>query len=178
MQIISFIFEGIELRKCPNVKVNHGQAQLYCSRDGRFFSVTRRTIRPVKHHFPPTDRTPGRHCHNGKRGAAYPMMCNFGCRSCHSLIYETWIGPRTPGMQIDHLNGIVTDYRADNLQEVTPRENMRRAKLLRLLKQYNLPYYEQIKYDREALLRYFRRYDIVTPEQQIENELNSHLYDN
>ena len=131
----SFIFEGVEIRRCPNAKPDQGKAQLYCSEDGRFFSVTRRSIRQVQHHFSPSNRTPGRHCHNGKRGNCYPTMRHFGNRACHLLIYETWVGPRTPGMQIDHLNGDVLDYRACNLEQVTPSENMRRAKYLRIMRE-------------------------------------------
>jgi hypothetical protein len=62
-------------------------------------------------------------------------MVNFGGRLCHHLIYETWVGPRTPGMQIDHVNGDPLDYRACNLEQVTPSENMRRAKYLRVMRQ-------------------------------------------
>ena len=55
----------------------------------------------------------------------------------------TWLGPRpivvTPEgnaipMQIDHLNGNILDWRADNLQYVTPEENNKRARLLRALR--------------------------------------------
>ena len=61
-------------------------------------------------------------------------MRNFGNKKCHILIYEAWIGPRTPGMQIDHLNGNVLDYRARNLEQVSPKENMRRSKRLQALR--------------------------------------------
>ena len=131
----AFIFEGIEIRRCPNAKPNHGKAQLYCSADGRFFSISRRSIHQVKHNFSPCSRTPGRLCHNGKRGNLYPIMVNFGGRLCHHLIYETWMGERKPGMQIDHVNGDILDYRACNLEQVTPKENMRRAKYLRVMRQ-------------------------------------------
>ncbi len=130
------MFEGVELRRCLNAKPRHGTAQLYCSEDGRFFSVTRRSIRQIKHHFTPYDRTPGRGCHNGKRGNMYPKMRDFSNRLCHHLIYETWVGPRTPGMEIDHLNGDVLDYRASNLEMVTPSENIRRAKYLAIMREY------------------------------------------
>ena len=62
------------------------------------------------------------------------IMRDFGAKLCHILIYEAWVGERTPGMQIDHINGIPTDNRADNLQEVTPAENNRRRTLLNKLR--------------------------------------------
>lgn len=100
-------------------------------------------------------------------------MRNFGGKRCHILIYEAWIGERTPGMQIDHINGIPTDNRADNLQEVTPAENIKRAKLLRLLRKFNLPYYNEIKFNRQRLLDYFAQYDIVDPANLMENQFRS-----
>ena len=65
-------------------------------------------------------------------------MINYGRKFCHILIYEAWIGPRQPGMQIDHLNGNVLDYRARNLEMVTPRENMRRSMRLRALRKMGM----------------------------------------
>lgn len=124
-----FVHEGITLRLCRNAKPRHGSAQLYCSEDGRFFSVTRRSVREVKPSW----------TKNFKRKtnvhSNYPMMKNFtGVCLCHHLVYETWIGPRTPGMEIDHLNGYIYNWSASNLQEVAPAENIRRAKILRKLR--------------------------------------------
>ena len=128
--------EQVLLRRCNAPR--YGQCQLYCASDGRFFSVSRRSVMQVRHHFSPSHATPGRLCHNGKRGCLYPDMINFGNKACHILIYEAWIGPRTPGMQIDHLNGNVLDYRARNLEQVTPSENMRRSMRLRALRKMGM----------------------------------------
>ena len=46
----------------------------------------------------------------------------------------TWIGPRPQGYEIDHLNGDILNWSADNLQYVTPEENRRRAVILRELR--------------------------------------------
>jgi hypothetical protein len=41
-------------------------------------------------------------------------------------------------MQIDHLNGNILDYRARNLEMVTPRENIRRSMRLRALRKMGM----------------------------------------
>ena len=41
-------------------------------------------------------------------------------------------------MQIDHLNGNVLDYRARNLEQVTPSENIRRSMRLRALRKMGM----------------------------------------
>jgi len=89
----------------------------------------------VLHNFSPTNRTPGRYCHNGKRGNAYPSMRNFGGKNCHVLMAFTFHGARPDGYQCDHINGVVTDYSAANLEWVTPAENRRRAKYLRFMRE-------------------------------------------
>ena len=125
-----FVHEGIRLRLCRNAKPRPPRkVQLYCSEDGRFFTVSRRSVHEVKpswtKNFKPKPNVHSR----------YPRMQNFiGVCLCHHLVYEAWIGPRTPGMQIDHLNGYIFNWSASNLQEVTPAENIRRAKILRKLR--------------------------------------------
>ena len=49
-------------------------------------------------------------------------------------MWEAWIGPRKKGMQIDHINGNMLDYRLENLEEVTPYVNRERAKIIRALR--------------------------------------------
>ncbi len=97
---------------------------LFATPDGKFFNAKGRQL---KHAFSPA-------CAKRRGGSAYPYMVNFGARLCHHLIYETFIGPRTPGMEIDHINGDKFDYSVSNLQEITPAENRRRAKILRQLR--------------------------------------------
>jgi len=125
--------EQVLLRRCNAPRCGH--CQLYCASDGRFFSVSRRSVMQVKHNFSPSTQ---RLSHNGKRGCLYPIMSHYGGKACHILIYEAWIGPRTPGMQIDHLNGNVFDYRARNLEQVTPSENIRRSMRLRALRKMGM----------------------------------------
>ena len=44
------------------------------------------------------------------------------CR-VHQIVYETFIGPVPEGLVIDHINGIKTDNRLENLRAVTNAEN-------------------------------------------------------
>ena len=68
------------------------------------------------------------------------------------------------------LNGDRCDYRADNLQYVTPAENVKRARLLRILRSIGRDPKEM---SREELLDIFKKYEIISPDQQIEEELSN-----
>lgn len=85
--------------------------------------------------------------------SAYPGMVNFSNRLCHHLVWETFVGPRTKGLEIDHINGNKLDWSLANLEEVTPAENRRRAKYLRALRQL-IPLHAQT-FTREDYLRFF-----------------------
>lgn len=41
----------------------------------------------------------------------------------HRLVIEAFTGPRPPGLQVAHTNGVPTDNRAENLRWVTPKQN-------------------------------------------------------
>lgn len=103
--------------------------------------------------------SPGAQNHKG--GSAYPSMQHYGGRLCHHLIYETWVGPRTPGMEIDHINGDKMNWSLDNLEEVTPAENRKRAVLLRALRYGGR---DPKQMTRDELQAIFRKYRIVNPE--------------
>ena len=61
-------------------------------------------------------------------------MRQYGNCTCHMLMAATWVGLRPAGVKIDHINGDMLDWRADNLQYVTQAENHRRARILRSLR--------------------------------------------
>ena len=59
---------------------------------------------------------------------------NKGILVSHA-VYTAFVGPIPEGMVIDHLNGITTDNTPENLEEVTPAENRRRAQYLRIMRE-------------------------------------------
>ena len=155
------LVDGTIVRKCPTDK------PLYCSRAGKFYSIHNAiltddgwVLREVKPNFSPAMRTPGRHCHNGRRGCVYPIMRQYDKQLCHKLIALTWIGPRPQGMEIDHVNGNILDWSVENLEYVTPAENRKRARLLRVLRSIGR---DPLKMSREELLEIFRKYEFVNP---------------
>ena len=122
--------EGVELRQCP-LDATNGKI-LYCSREGKFYSRKQTAegateMREVKYCF-----NPGMQHHKG--GSAYPKMRQFNNQLCHKLIALTWIGQRPQGYEIDHINGDIMNWSADNLEYVTPEENRKRAKILHAMR--------------------------------------------
>ena len=156
---------GTIVKKCPTIK------PLYCSKDGRFFSVHNMQITDegcIMHELKPCFN-PCKQNHNG--GSAYPEMSHFGNRSCHQLIWEAWVGPRTPGMEIDHVNGDKMNWSLDNLEEVTPEENRKRAKLLRILRSNGR---DPKQMTRDELQAIFRKYRLVDPYDASKKRLHPH----
>ena len=119
---------------------------LFAGTDGKFYN---KNGKQLKFCF-----NPGMVHHKG--GSAYPKMANYANRLCHHLIWETFVGPRTKGMEIDHINGDKLDWSLGNLQEVTPAENRRRAKILRELR--HLHGIEPLLLRRDQLLAIFENY--------------------
>lgn len=126
-----------------------GGKVLWAHKDGYFLNAQGQK---VKH-----DYFPNRPSRNNGGHALYPRIRNYGGKVCHVLMYEAWYGARTKGMEIDHLNGDKLDYRPSNLQEVTPAENRRRAKILRAMRAVGL---DPRTYSREELLAIFQKYTI------------------
>lgn len=62
----------------------------------------------------------------------YPYVTIYGdnartCRKVHRLVSTAFLGPRPPGLQCNHINGIKTDNRVENLEWVTCLRNQQHA---------------------------------------------------
>ena len=125
---------------------------LFVGTDGRFYNANGRELKAC---FSPFSQT-------RPKGYCYPCMRHFCNRCCHHLVYETFVGPRTKGLEIDHINGNKLDWSLDNLQEVTPAENRKRAKLLRVLRSIGR---DPLQMSRAELLDIFNRYEFTNPKE-------------
>ena len=143
-------------KRCPTKKA------LYCSKDGHFFSLTGggSCLREVKPGYSKKFREGGYIVSATGNGSSYPYVHASGEKTCHSLMWETWVGKRTKGMQIDHLNGEKLDWSLENLEEVTPAENYKRAKLLRELRSIGRDPKQMSRTELQAIFRKYR-YDKV-----------------
>ena len=159
--------DGTEVRLCPLEKTDG--KPLYCSREGVFYSrrMTKgvfRFRRIVVNRTPPRDT---RLCHT-----RYPYVRQYGSAMCHTLMALTWIGPRPDGCECDHINGNIYDWRADNLEWVTPAENRKRAVILRarrmIARQDNDPSKNPANMKPEELLKLFNSYNAERPSDETE----------
>ena len=119
--------DSTEVRLCPLDRTKG--IPIYCSRSGLFFSYANGELKKVKPYA-------NRHfkCKSNVH-SDYPKLQHYlGNARVHMLMALTWIGPSPAGHVVDHLNGNIFDWSADNLQWVIPAENHKRARLLRVLR--------------------------------------------
>lgn len=139
-----------------------GGKTLFAGADGKFYSAQGRELKPslVRRQTSPSSH-----------GGDYPMMRNFQHRLCHHLIWETFVGPCTPGMEIDHINGNRLDWSLRNLDEVTPAENRKRAKILRILRASGI---DPFTVGNDNLKALFASFDLANPDDRMIRELTHH----
>ena len=117
--------DGTEVRLIP---VERTGRPLYASRDGHVYSWHRTAFRQLKPQYAtyPCSKA------NGRRKQRYLKMTDrYAYIYAHHAVLYAWVGPCPKGFECDHLNGITTDNRLENLEWVTPEENRRRAVALR-----------------------------------------------
>lgn len=165
------LVDGTIVKKCPTIK------PLYCSEDGRFFSVHNMQITDegcIMRELKP-DNNPAKRVRNQNssvhHGLAYPDMRGFGIRPCHHLVWETFVGPRTKGMEIDHLNGNILDWSLANLEEVTPAENRKRAKILRAMRKAGT---DPTTIPQSRLKAIFASFDLMDGAKQMDLDISRH----
>jgi hypothetical protein len=165
------LVDGTIVKKCPTVK------PLYCSKDGRFFSVHNMQITDegcIMHELTPAFGPAARVRNQNSavsHGIAYPSMRHFGNRTCHHLIWETFVGSRTKGMEIDHINGNIRDWSLSNLEEVTPAENRKRAKILRAMRAAGN---DPTNITQARLKQIFASYELMDGAEQMSREMSRH----
>ena len=189
-----------ELHHCQRALPRRGgEGRLFCSSNKRWFHLhADGQLTEIEHLFSPAMRTPGRQCHNGKRGCSYPNMRDFSEINCHILVYEAWIGERDLTKEIDHKNGDVLDYSVENLEQVTRSENSwRSTHVLQVLraKSINPTTYTGSQMDKwfaifralemsarnpadlpaSELLDLFHHFRLVDPAKQMDFELTHHM---
>ena len=97
-------------------------------------------------------------------------------------IYIAWVGPIKPGMTIDHINGVSSDNRVENLRQIDLRTNLRDAGFTKKLRNKGI---NPATIDRTYLLRYFNRMAALKVEitmyrykKLTKQQLKSIIYDN
>ena len=107
--------------------------QLYVTRAGNFFSLSSKGLDSAKPGY--SLRSAAR-----KNGSMwkYSYMTHFSGICCHKAVYWAWKGAVPAGRQIDHIDGDPLNNHIDNLEAVTPAENISRAKRLRRLRKLGI----------------------------------------
>ena len=160
-----FLEDGTEVRLLPLEKT--GGKALYVSADGRCFSYFRCVLRLAK----PQADTSKTNRFNAHRKQKYLRMTRYGNILVHIAVATVWIGPRLDGYECDHLNGITTDNRVENLQWVTPAENRKRAKILRCMRDAGN---DPKQYSTARLKAIFAQYSLMDGAQQMKREMSKH----
>ena len=124
--------QQLTLTQCVIPEKRRCKATLYSDGMRHFFSFSRNGLGEVFDNFPPSRRTPGKYCRNGKSGSDYPQMREFGYWYCHIIVLLTFQGPRPVGedgipFEGDHKNGNIFDYSNENLEWVSRQENRWRS---------------------------------------------------
>ena len=162
--------DGTEIRLVLPLE-RTGNRHLYVTASGRAFSHVRvkdkktGVMRWIYREQVLFTLTPSKLSVNANRKQRYYVMPHHGDIYLHIAVCLAWNGPRPDGYECDHINGIVSDNRASNLQWVTPEENQKRAVILRarrmVARQDNDPSKDPKNMSSEELLQLFNLYNVA-----------------
>ena len=162
--------DGTEIRLVLPLE-RTGNRHLYVTASGRAFSHVRvkdkktGVTRWIYREQVLFTLTPGKLSVNANRKQRYYVMPHHGDIYLHIAVCLAWNGPCPDGYECDHINGIVSDNRASNLQWVTPAENRKRAVILRarrmVARQDNDPSKLPENMNPEELLALFNAYNVA-----------------
>lgn len=169
--------DGTEIRLVLPLE-RTGNRHLYVTASGRAFSHVRvKDKKTGVTHWIYREQalftlTPGKLSVNANRKQRYYVMPHHGDIYLHIAVCLAWNGPRPDDYECDHINGIVSDNRASNLQWVTPEENQKRAVILRarrmIAQQDNDPSKLPENMSSEELLQLFNLYNAERPSDETE----------
>ena len=169
--------DGTEIRLVLPLE-RTGNRHLYVTASGRAFSHVRvkdkktGVMRWIYREQVLFTLTPSKLSVNANRKQRYYIMPHHGDIYLHIAVCLAWNGPRPDGYECDHINGIVSDNRASNLQWVTPEENQKRAVILRarrmVARQDNDPSKLPENMSSEELLQLFNLYNAERPSDETE----------
>ena len=148
----------------------HTYRRLYVDSRRHFFHLTKNKLRQVWENYPPTMKTHGRKCHNGKRGNLYPIMRHFGSIQCHIFVCTAFHGPRPvfpdgKRAECDHKNGNPLDFTPENLEWVHPDENRwRSTHVLQVLRKHDIYPVDYSGSDMDIWFRIMSKYDRICPD--------------
>ena len=127
--------DGTEVRLVPLERT--GGKPLYISKNAVGYSYIRGSFRRINYVH---NLTFSRQEHVKNRRKKYVQFTAFKNILVHHAVLLAWVGPCPDGYQADHINGNAGDNRLENLEWVTPAENMRRAVNLRRLRKMAAKY--------------------------------------
>ena len=154
----AFLWNSVQVRyagTCPQTGYS-----LYCSLRGAYGvrvapDGTKRLL-SVETNYAPNQKW------NGNRKQAYRQFRDaFGFHKKIYVAHAVWLAAGyelTPGKQIDHINGDLSNNAIHNLRLVTPEVNQRDGGFLKILRNRG---FDPAKIGIEILLRYYSRMSVV-----------------